>query len=325
MKKVLLTLAVAAMLAGCANDELIDLNQESITFDSFVDNATRAAIDGSYKTATLNEFQVYGTIGNTSGTANIFNGERVVRGSSLGQGVDWSYNSNNTQYWIAGNTYNFRAIAEGNVVDVTEATLDGNNMLTGVSLEDASAQKDILLAEMLDVEYTSGPKTVSFTFNHLLSKVKFTFKNTILTDNGYGYEVSNIAITNAAKDATYTIAGGWNTTSSTTYSQGFGNATTANTADAAATLIAYNGSAESNYERLVVPAEKAWTVSFTTKLYKDGVLIETQNENITTPSIKLEKGTAYNFVVSLGNPGEPIQFTVTEVKGWVTGGDKDVN
>lgn len=323
MKKLVLSLAMVAALVSCSTDEIVDVSREAITFDdTFVDNATRVAIDGSYTTSTLEEFEVYGTISNTTGTANIFNQERVVKGNSLGQGVNWSYDEANTQYWIPGNTYNFRAIAEGNVAGVTEVVAPESDkyMATAINLLDASAQKDILFAQDMNVAYTSGSKTISFTFAHILSKVKFTFKNTIATDNGYGYKVTNVVINGTAKNGVYTIGASepWSAAATPeTYNLAFGNgAAVADAAGAEATEIAYNSSVESNWERLLIPSNEVRNIAFTTQLLKDGVVIDTQNRTL-APTIKLVPGQAYNFVVSLGNPGEPIKFDVTEVTGWV--------
>lgn len=337
MKKILLTLVTVATLVGCANDELIDLQQEAINFDNaFVDNATRAALDQTYTTDNLDEFSVYATITNASdATANIFKGERVVKGNSLGQGTNWSYNASNTQYWIAGNTYNFRAIAVGTkgakvdgAIEVV-ATEANKYMASAINLLDASKQADILLAEDLDVTYTSGPKTIYFTFAHLLSKVKFTFNNTISTDNGYSYKVSNIMINGTAKNGVYTIGAAtpWGAAATPeTYNLSFGNGVaTSNDAGAAATEIAYNSSVESNWERLLIPSNEVRNITFTTQLLKDGVVIDEQPRTINTAAIELEAGSAYNFVVELGNPGEPIQFDVTKVNGWVVESATDLN
>lgn len=327
MKKVLLTIAAAVALVACTNDEVIGTYQDAIGFEgAYVENATRAAIDKTYDNDNLQEFQVYATISNTTGTANIFEGEKVVRGNSLGQGTNWSYDATNTQYWVAGNTYNFRAVADGNVENATEAVTDAKGLLTGVKLLDVNAQRDILFAEQMAVDYTAGEgaKTVKFTFRHLLSKVKFTFKNTIATDNGYGYEVTNIAINNTAKSAEYTIGGKWEKTAEVA-NVAFGNATSANEENAEATLIAYNGKEESNLERLLVPGTENMNITFTYTLYKDDVVIDTQDKTIDTDAITLEEGGAYNFVISLGNPGEPIHFDVEEVTEWVPAGGEQVS
>jgi hypothetical protein len=321
MKKLLFAVLATATLAACTNEELVSINQgDAITFDNaFVDNATRAAIDGTYTTGTLQEFQVYATITNAGGqAANIFEGETVVKGNSLGTGDNWSYRSENTQYWIEGNTYDFRAVADGNVANVTEAVADVNGLLTGVNLLDVTAQKDILFAEQMNVTYAGGAQTVKFTFDHLLAKVKFTFKNTISTNNGYTYKVTNVKINETAKNGVYTIGAGWaEAASRENTSLAFGNgAATSDAAGADATAIAYASNVESNWERLLVPSNEARNITFTTELLKNDVVIDTKDRTVNTNVIELEEGGAYNFVISLGNPGDPIQFDVLSVTDW---------
>ena len=158
MKKILFAILCSAAVISCAKDEVITAEKEAITFESaFVDKATKAAYDGSYNTDNLTEFQVYATITGTDsneGTAHIFEGERVVKGASLGQGVNWSYATANTQYWIPGNDYHFRAIADGNVESETKVVVDAYGMATSINLLDASAQNDILVAEHSVTNYT---------------------------------------------------------------------------------------------------------------------------------------------------------------------------
>ena len=329
MKKSFLTIvALGTMLASCSNDETLDVTaREAITFDRvFVENATRA-IDNSYPKTELTSFHVYGTITNSQNqTANLFNKELVTKGANN----KWGYNKANTQYWIPGNTYHFTAIADGNIslennAIVTQVETGINGMPTKVHLQDASLQKDILYAVSNPITYESGAETVGFTFNHLLAKAMFTVKNEISTNNGYSYKVNNVRITNAYAFATYTIGTGWGSQGGK-YSLSFGNIAATSIGvlgnpniGADATHINHGGSAESNFERLLIPFENGTIyISFTSQLYKDNVLIQTKEETITANNITLAAGNAYNFVIKLGNPGEPIQFTVTKVNGWET-------
>ena len=338
MKKILFTILCAGAVMSCSKEEVITVaDQEAITFESaFVEKATKAAYDGSYNNNNLNEFQVYATIsgtGTNEGTANIFNGELVVKGASLGQGINWSYATANTQYWIPGNDYKFRAIAEGNVTDVTTVTADGVNMATAINLLDASAQKDILVAEHSVVNYTKpqngAPAPVAFTFDHILAKAKFTVKNTITTNNGYSYKVYNLSLDGIAKNGVYTFGEGWaEAATRENYDLAFGHAVVEGTAEGVATPanIAYNRSVESNYDRLLIPTvAEELNVSFTYELLKDGVVIDTQDKALNTGALSLLSGSSYNFVISLGNPGDPIQFDVVKVNDWVEAGNRLVN
>ena len=333
MKRLILTLSAVAVLISCSKDETVAVsNNSAIIFDNaFVENSTRA-VDGSYTNDTLTEFEVYGTITNKSNqTANIFKQEKVQKGVSEGTGDVWKYNAANTQYWIAGNTYNFKAVVDGNIKNVTEVTTDANGMPTAIILKDASRQKDILYAEQLGKTYTSGSKTIEFTFAHLMAKAKFTVKNAITTDSGYSYMVKDVKITNAAKDAVYTIGSGWATTTGK-YTLSFGDIVDErlinnNTpADYRPIDMAYNTSGVSNYERLIIPTVTTGIiVEFTCELYKSGVLIDKQTKTIQADNLTITKGNAYNFVISLGNPGEPIKFSVQAVNDWDTDHDNDGN
>lgn len=333
MKKIFFAILCAVAVISCAKDEVITAEKEAITFENaFVDNATKAAYDGSYNNSgNFTEFQVYATISGTGageGSANIFNGERVVKGSSLGQGVNWSYATANTQYWIPGNDYQFRAIADGNVSGVTEVKTDLDGMAIEINLLDASAQKDILTAQHNVTNYTkptSGtPDAVKFTFAHVLSKAKFTVKNTITTDNGYSYKVTDVVLNNLVKNGVYTITdgatGSWApAVTPATYNLSFGDVTVEGKADETTATVAdieYNASAESNFDRLLIPGTQTLNITFSYGLYKDGVLIDAQDKTITAANVALEASKAYNFVISLGNPGDPIQFDVLSVTDW---------
>ncbi len=331
MKKIFFAILCAGAAISCAKEEVITAEKDAITFENaFVDNATKAAYDGSYNNINFTEFQVYATIsggGAGEGTANIFKGERVVKGASLGQGVNWSYATANTQYWIPGNDYQFRAIADGNVSGVTEVVTDTYGMATKINLLDASAQKDILTAQHNVADYTKPvggtPDPVAFTFAHVLSKAKFTVKNTITTDNGYSYKVTDIVLNDLVKNGVYTItdaaAGSWAAaTTPAAYDLSFGDVTVEGKADEATATVAdikYNASAESNFDRLLIPGTQTLNITFSYGLYKDGVLIDTQDKTLTA-DVTLAASKAYNFVISLGNPGDPIQFDVLSVTDW---------
>lgn len=329
MKKTILLLSAMVAMTACSNDETLEVTTpQAITFsNAFVDNSTRAALDGSYTKELIQSFQVYGTITNASqATANIFKGTTVSK-----SGTDWTYSP--AQYWIPGNTYNFTAIVDGNVENVTEVNTDNDDgMPVSINLNDASQQKDILYAKadaISDVT-TCYNTPVEFTFSHLLAKAKFTVKNSIpSTTTGYTYKVSDVKIINAAKSGVYTIGTGWSvTTLSETYNLEFGNIVeTASDGGAEATAIANTNTSglESNWERLMIPVTNtAITVSFKSELYINGVLVQTkENETVQATNVTLDAGHAYNFVISLGAPGNPITFTVHALTDWETDHNDD--
>ena len=325
-KTILATLAIASMMS-CSNEELLEAPaQQAITFgNTFVENAprTRAAYDGRYTTNSLAQFQVYGTITNTiDATGRVFTGEVVENKSGT-----WTLDGA-AQYWIPGNTYNFWGIADGNVQGATSVDAGEKNCVPQTITVDASQQKDVLLATRTFENYqTTDGTVVEFTFRHLMAKAKFTVKNTVDTDNGYNYVVSGIQIT-TDKNGIYDVASGkWSpATTPATYPLSFGNAVTEGTpAGAAAVAIGFDSKAESNFDRLLIPNEhfaegsKKLTVTFTCQTRIGETVLRTETKTVTTEKdVVLVQGHAYNFIISLSNPGEKIQFTVTEVKDWET-------
>ena len=327
-KTILATLAIASMMS-CSNEELLEAPaQQAITFgNTFVENAprTRAAYDGSYTTNSLAQFQVYGTITNTSGaTGRVFTGEVVENQSGT-----WTLNGA-AQYWIPGNTYNFWGIADGNVKGATSVDAGEKNCVPQTITVDASQQKDVLLATRTFKDYqTTHGTVVEFTFRHLMAKAKFTVKNTVSTDNDYNYVVENIKI-KTDKNGIYDVASGkWSLaevekTEENSYELSFGNAVTEGTpAGAAAVAIGFNSKAESNFERLLIPNDylapgsKNLTVTFTCVTRIGTTELRRETKEVTTQKdVVLEKGKAYNFIISLGNPGEKIQFTVESINVW---------
>ena len=331
MKKLVLTLTAFAALASCSKDSIVEqATYAPIAFDNtFVDNSTRLPYDASYKTATLQSFEVYGTITNSSGaSANIFAAELVSKNLTIaGTGDVWKYDAANTQYWIPGNTYNFTAIADGNVAGATEVTTGDYGMPTAINLLDASAQHDILYAKATERNFKLNDVVapVEFTFDHLLAKAKFTVKNTIDTDSGYSYKVSDITIKGTTANGVYDIdSGEWSAADKpATYDLEFGNAVATATAEGAeADFIGFNQSLQSNYERLIIPTlaedddqKTTVNVSFTRDYYYNEVAIRSEVNTLSVDA-QLVAGRAYNFVLKLGNPGEPIEFTVSEITDW---------
>ena len=335
MKRVLLTIAAVAALASCSKDNIVERAPYApIAFDNaFVNNSTRA-IDGTYDTDKLSEFQVYGTIttndSNDSKTANIFAGEPVSKKITNGTGDTWKYDAANTQYWIPGNTYNFVAIADGNVANATSVFTDAYDMPIEIKLLDATKQHDVLYAAQNDITDSPNgfPSSVEFTFNHIMAKAKVTVKNTIETNSGYSYKVSGITLNDTALNGVYDIAAGtWSkATTPADYDPSFGNAVATDTADAPADFIGFNKSLESNFERLIVPTfdgEETTEIKITFKrdyyYSSDGgttnVLVRSETNTVSAKK-KIEAGHAYNFVIKLGNPGEPIKFTVESITDW---------
>lgn len=325
MKKIfLIGLTAAAMLASCSNDETVEMaQQKAIGFsNAFVNNGTRSVHDPSFTTLTLKDFAVYGF----TQSGQIFNGEKVSGTTSTG----WSYD--NVQYWVPGNTYTFGAIAPHSAANVSDVKLPEGatkvEMKVAFTNTDAD-QVDLLHAEPAQITDVTATYTtpVSMTFNHQLSKVKFSFQNSV--GAGYNVKVSNVKITDAYEKGTLTVGATENTWSNQTDKAlvlNFGNVVADGaTADEAA-VIANAATLESYNEKLMIPmvSSATYTVTFTVELFKDNVPLGTYNHTVQIKNVEFKLGYCYDFkatlthenIVDPENPLKPIEFKVDGITDW---------
>lgn len=335
MKKIfLIGLTAAAMMASCSNDETVEMaQQKAISFsNAFVNNGTRSVDDPSFTTLTLKDFAVYGF----TQKGQIFDGVKVSKGGTASTG--WSYD--NVQYWVPGNTYTFGAIAPYSVAaKVSDVTLPESatkvEMKVAFTNTDAD-QVDLLHAAPTQITGVTASYTtpVSMTFNHQLSKVKFSFENVVGVD--YNVKVSNVKITDAYKEGTLTVAAAgnnWSNQTDKTLELNFGNVV-ANASSTEASFIANAATLESYNEKLMIPMSSSaiYTVTFTAELYKGGVLLGIYPHTVEIKNVEFKLGYCYNFKASLTHknitgPDElnEIKFNVTSVENWNKEADKNLN
>lgn len=336
MKKIfLIGLTAAAMMASCSNDETVEMaQQKAISFsNAFVNNGTRSVDDPSFTTLTLKDFAVYGF----TQKGQIFDGVKVSKGGTASTG--WSYD--NVQYWVPGNTYTFGAIAPYSVAaKVSDVTLPESatkvEMKVAFTNTDAK-QVDLLHAEPTQITGVTATYTtpVSMTFNHQLSKVKFSFENAV--GAGYNVKVSNVKITDAFKEGTLTVAAAgntWGNQTDKTLELNFGNVV-ANASSTEASAIANAATLESYNEKLMIPMSNTakYTVTFTAELYKGDILLGIYNHRVEIKNVEFKLGYCYDFKASLTHKNitaedelNPIEFAVTKVEDWNKADiDKDLN
>lgn len=318
MKKIFLSIIAVASLVACTNDEVISYDKQAIAFtNAFVDNATRAADNFTITndgTTALTEFTVYGTTqdinvngqqGVNGNIVPIFNAVSVEKTTN-----GWAYNCAE-QYWIPGNNYCFAAVKNGTVSDS-----DLVNGLPSKITCDVTAQEDILYAEKFNIVGQTPSTTgvaanapVAFTFDHLLSKAHFSVNNELTADNStYGYRITNIVLNDVKKIGVYTPANKtWTATDS--YDLEFGNMDKD---------IKYDVTdITSQYARLMIPAEnETLSVTCTIETLLGSSVIDTNTYNAST-TCTLAAGHAYNFVLTVEQPGEPIVLTVNQINGWI--------
>lgn len=325
MKKIfLIGLTAAAMLASCSNDETVEMaQQKAIGFsNAFVNNGTRSVVDPSFTTENLTDFAVYGF----TQKGQIFDGEKVSKGGAASTG--WSYD--NVQYWVPGNTYTFGAIAPysvaGNVSNVTLPT-GATKVGMEVAFTNTDAdQVDLLHAAPAQITGVTPTYTtpVSMTFNHQLSKVKFSFQNSV--GAGYNVKVSNVKITDAYEKGTLTVAATentWGGQTSKNLELNFGNVVD-NASGTNAAFIANTKTLESYNEKLMIPmGTDTYTISFTAEMYKGTVLLGIYPHTVQIKNVEFKLGYCYNFKASLTHENitgegelKPIEFAVTKVEDW---------
>ena len=322
MKKFFLfALAAAFALTSCTKDETIATTQPgAIAFAPAVDNATRAYVDPSFNTNNLENFNVYGYVsdGTTMGLVFSESGEKVTKASGL-----WSYQ--NTQYWTK-NMYYFSAIApaENQNWQLTNATDEAKKLGAGVVTFTNDGTQDLLYwfgtADGNDSTVQENP--VHIAFDHLLSKVKFTFEN-VFDNDQVSLVVKEVKITNAETSAFINLAvadkgwkDAWNFNNGTGIFS-FGNA--AEASEAAEEHIVKNATLSSNKEMLLFPiANKEFKISFIVDIYMGGLKASSSTHEVSVKTT-LEMGKAYNFKAVLSGESEqlnPITFDV-EVNKWV--------
>lgn len=325
-------IAAAAMLASCSNDETVEMPQsKAISFNNaFVNNGTRSVVDPSFTKANLGSFAVYGFTQN----GQIFDGQTVA--SSDG-GNTWTYTP--PKYWIEGNTYTFAGIATANTL-VSDEMVSGDKIHMTVNFTNDDGTTDLLYAApdqvTADENFLGNIQPVSMTFNHQLSKVKFSFVNNM--GENYNIKVTNVKITDAKKTGTLTIGeeNVWSAQTGNTELD-FGNVITEDDKDDnVAAIIANEKEGETYNERLMIPMDNTgvYTVTFSVELLDGGISMQTYNHTVTIQKVKLQPNFCYDFKATLTaenitEPDDPtlqeIKFTVDKIEPWEDYKEETVN
>ena len=294
MKKIFIALAALATLAACNKAEVIEtLDGEQIAFsNAFVENTTKGAVDPSLGTAAkpFTSFDVWGTVGGVA----IYDGAEVTGAV----GNLWTCTSVK-QYWIKDAQYKFSALANAGNVE-----LGGDNLPAKTTFDAAAADVDLLYAEPVTrVGVASGNAPVEFTFNHLLSKVKFTVINNSTAATGYSFDVRNITIT-CPKTGTIKLADKTWEDLSTAAAYSVPTVTVDNS----------KASEECVNELLLIPGSVS--INYAVDIKCDGIVIATHTP-AAAHTATLAGGYSYNFVVNVA-VGEEITFSVDENASWTS-------
>ena len=334
MKKTLLAILATVAMVACSNDEIVrEAAPEAIGFDNaFVNNSTRSKVDPSFDADNMfSDFAVYGFVEG----ATLFDGNRVAKEDLADDQPKTGWEYEGTQYWIAGAKYNFNAVAPktGGNWTKTAATKDA----TTLSFTN-NGTTDLLYAYATADGKAEGNGAVAFTFRHVLSKVKFTFKNDYNATNAT-IRVKDVKITDAYStgNVVLTDATAWSTQSGK-LELAFGNAVADDATSTDAPAFAYNTTLESYKELLLIPGagptvvegKKTYTVTFTVDLLVGNTVVKSYDHSINA-AFTPEAGNSYNLTATINaenidpeHKQEPIEFTVNTLPGWGTTNNQNI-
>ncbi len=308
MKKFFLGVFAIAGLVACVQSEDVNVPNPAdnqIALSGYVGSSVRGAEDPSTKVQNLDHFTVWAYVGDSAG--EVFNSELVSK-----SGSEWTYDK--PRYWMEGYDYRFFAITPygngvGNVEVVnnpmTEAHNPFENGLGQINFTNIDGTEDVLYASCTKPAAAAIPEKVTFNFNHILSKVKFTFTN------GYDDEKTTLKIkdvkmvvpakghvtlnpanllgTPAAERVKYN----WELDGTETLTLDFGNVDGANN-------LSYGAVKEVDKERLTIPAlaTQEYKITFTVEIW-NGNAVNVKPIEASLTNYEFVSGTAYNLVATI--------------------------
>ena len=334
MKKTLFITLASIALVSCSQDETVaTMDRVAIEFDKvFVENSTSSRAGEDITLDNLNNFSVYGSVVKGDQEGNIFDAQKVEKTAG-------EYTYSPAQYWIPGASYHFTAIAphEGYWIYTckpgTESEYGTRQAQYGTITFDnhsAGAEQDLLWAyktATTAASFTQKPEAIGFSFQHMLSRAKFTFKNGFAKGSNISLKVKNVTITNAHKVGSIELNGSnlpvaWTVAESTTenpntFERNFGDAGTE-------TNYGPQTSGTTVHYYLIPVANANYKIEFTIDLYQAGVLLlENIQKTADIIGFDMKRGYSYEFKAELNalntsNEGslEAIEFKVTGVEDW---------
>ena len=324
MKKILFAAVAVMAMAACSNEDVISRPAlPVIGFDTFVENSTRA----NDLTAGNFDLGVYGSVINSKNQQGmIFTNQQVAANGTYYP----------PQYWIAGATYNFVAFAPYTGAQWTYAPAVTTAAESGVlTFNNTGANQDLLFAtatKTTAATLTATPGKVGFTFDHVLSRVRFTFTNGFTSGGNIKLLVTNVHITDAYTEGkmavpakTWTVEAG-NNNDNKKLDIDFDDVLKAEGSQETDARLA-EGMTSSTEHFYLIPADASYNVTFTVALYQAGVLVDTYNRTATL-SYNMQPGYSYDITATLNQTNTsdegqlyPIEFQVNGVEEW----DSDLN
>lgn len=177
MKKTVLLAAAALSLVACGKTYLDEpVAQNSIGFNTWANNLTKARAQGSNEFTNGDDFAVYGykSMSDNTGANTVFDGVTV----STTDGTTWTYDT--PRFWDSNyDKYTFFAVSPASAVASANAQ---TGEITSTSFTFEGNNNDILVADKKEVAkgdgstFFNGFATVPLQFNHVASLVDIKIK-----------------------------------------------------------------------------------------------------------------------------------------------------
>ena len=325
MKKLFVFAAALLALASCSQgDEPQAIVQtREICFAPAAQTRAAETAVGNEKALQDNGFAVYGF----QGTDAIFTDTKVVYNSSAITSLKLNSNSYDADLWAPEKAEDVRywAIADYKFSGVYPATnhgyamdKEGNQTITNFV---NNGDVDLLVSRVIGVNNTATEKSsVALVFDHMLSRVKFTFVNGF-TGNEV-MKIEDVVIYEVGKTASATVASGapsWNIKDKADIDFGTMDSETE-------TKRFAKGAKDVTPYKYIIPGEAEYYMGFTVTVYSEGVQVATKTytkaDKISVKPVDASTfvaGQGYNFTATINadEAGDifPIQFSV-DVTDW---------
>lgn len=327
-KHLFIAIAAAGALASCTNDETLEVAAEAprhaIGFDGFVGKSTKA-VGPSFTKDNLQKFHVWG-YENTSNNTNpfiLFDAREVSKYSD-------AYTYSNLEYWTAGSSYWFSAIAPYDEKTVSYTPLSGTWPTTASGTgalafnnELAAATHDLIYADRYVDNVPSGYDTpVALNFRHLLSRVDFRFENVFPNEQNIKFQISNVVIKDAVSEGRIAKVGSTDASWTITSDKRFDIPVV----DGKSDPISPSGNfttADKGYN-YIIPDKAQFHIAYDVEVFwREGEPASVYHHEVETDPVDMKMGYSYTFVTSLSNGNvdpngvvNPIMFTVESVGEW---------
>lgn len=303
MKKLFLFISVFALLVACKREEPNQPEAQYISFSQMsIENLMTAGFDNTITTANLVDFDVWGH----NGAGVVFGGTKVEK-----QGDLWVCAEE--KMWEPDQTYHFHAFAPSGAVDnVGEYPNAERERGLGNFAYTNAGDKDLIYAYATRTQGSLlkiNAAPVQLAFEHLLSRVGFTFKNNLSEGN---ITIPDVQITEAVKSAELNCGdvdmANWVWNAASTGAYNFGNTNT----------IAKGATASAADVQFLFPAAtRNYDISFSIAYESDAA----EERTATISDVNLVMGKSYNINVTIEDKDivteeYKIEFFVAEVKDW---------